>query len=270
MPRTQRPTVAQWRRWVDGFDALFARYDPGRAVKFDLILDLLAAQRRSKFTLVDLGCGPGVVLGRVLQRFPGARVIGVDQGPKVLRMAEQAWRPYRGRARWVQAEVQDPKWRSGLPARSVDYVISALCLHPLPPGELRRLYRDLGRLIRPGGLFIDADLIPWSARHATFDRLSETVRELEVARGLRGSTVELARDAERYWKGVRRSGAMADLFAAQDAERRRPKGRAPAKGHSRELLVDVDEHLAYLRAAGFREASVVWQHLDRRVLVARR
>lgn len=268
MPRSRSISATEWRALVHDWDGLFLRYDPGRAEKFDLILDLLSSRRLSKFTLLDLGCGPGVLGGKVLQRFPRAKVIGVDMGPKVLRMAEEAWKPYRDRTQWIRAELQDPGWRTLIPPGSVGVVVSSLCLHALAPRDLRRLYQDLGRMVRRDGLLIDADLIPWEAHQSTFNQLSESIRELEVARGARGNARSLSREGEALWRRVRRRGLMADLFAAQDAERRAAKERHPSQGHKLEDLVGIDTHLSYLRSSGFREVSVIWQHLDRRVLVA--
>lgn len=254
--------------WIDQWDAMFARFDPNRSLKFQLILDLLTARRLRRFTLLDLGSGPGVFARQVLVRFPAARVIGLDQGPLVLRMGEEALSAFGPRMRWVQADLRTPGWKNRLPTRHIDVVVSSLCLHGLPPEDLARTYRVLGTLVRPNGLFIDADLIAGGSGQESFALLIERIGRLEAQRGARGTSRQLSVDARGFWRRVRQSGAMPELFAEHDARRKSEEAARRQAKPRPEHFVGLETHLAYLRGAGFREATVMWQHLNMRMLVA--
>ncbi len=70
-------------------------WDPERYRRFESertrpAIDLLSRVRRPRAGLVvDLGCGPGNSTELLVQRFPGARVIGVDTSPAMVAAARE-------------------------------------------------------------------------------------------------------------------------------------------------------------------------------------
>ena len=70
--------------------------------------------------LVDLGCGPGNLTGLLLQRWPQARMIGVDSSPAMLARARARWPALQ----WIEADVS--QW---VPHGSVDLIFSNAALH---------------------------------------------------------------------------------------------------------------------------------------------
>jgi trans-aconitate 2-methyltransferase len=104
--------------------------------------DLLArVPLRSAERIVDLGCGPGNSTELLFQRFPGARVLGVDTSDDMLQKA-------RGRlpsATFIKADVA--AWRPEMP---VDLVFAHAVLQWLP-GHERLLPRLMG-FLAPGGV----------------------------------------------------------------------------------------------------------------------
>lgn len=68
--------------------------------------DLLArVDARDPRLVVDLGCGPGELTLGLTQRWPGARVIGVDSSPEMLTKARDL--DVDGRVEWVEAAAED-------------------------------------------------------------------------------------------------------------------------------------------------------------------
>src|SRR5262245_48263896 len=74
-------------------------------------------------TIIDLGCGAGNVTRLLAERWPQARVIGVDNSAAMLAAARAAT---EGDARheWVEADLAH--WR---PASAADIVFSNAALH---------------------------------------------------------------------------------------------------------------------------------------------
>ena len=112
--------------------------------------------------IVDLGCGPGVAGRALLRRYRGAQVIGVDFAVAMLRAA-RARRRWRSAQRFVCADVQ----ALPLAADSVDLVFSNLALQWC--AEPARVFAEVWRVLRPGGLFLFTSLGP------------DTLRELRAA-----------------------------------------------------------------------------------------
>ncbi|WP_366521110.1 class I SAM-dependent methyltransferase [Lapillicoccus sp.] len=59
------------------------------------------------------------------------------------------------------------------PASQFDAVLSSTALHWLPAEALSGLYRDLAQLLRPGGVFLNADHLPYGPATPILAQLSE-------------------------------------------------------------------------------------------------
>lgn len=92
-------------------------------------------------TVVDLGCGTGLLVPALRNRFPGATVIGVDSSPEMLAEARAAVPD----ATWVEADAAT--WE---PDEAVDVVYSNALLHWVD--DHGRLFPRYLSWLRPGGV----------------------------------------------------------------------------------------------------------------------
>lgn len=90
--------------------------------------------------IVDLGCGAGNVTRLLAERWPAARVAGVDSSPEMLAEARAA----AGTIEWIEAEAGT--WR---PAEVPDLIFSNSALHWLDGHE--SLFLRLLESLAPGG-----------------------------------------------------------------------------------------------------------------------
>ena len=156
MSGAQRPDAA----WDP---ATYLRYAGERARPF---VDLLAHVRAgSPGVVVDLGCGEGALTASLAQRWPEARVVGVDSSPEMLAAAAEHAEP--GRVSFEQGDVRD--WR---PHARVDVLVTNAVLHWVPehPDLLRRWAGELA----PGGEL--AVQVPGNFRAPTHALLTELCR----------------------------------------------------------------------------------------------
>ncbi len=106
--------------------------------------DLLARVRLERADLIaDLGCGPGNLTNALAERWPSARVIGVDNSPEMLEQAKPL--AMRGRVDFVQADI-----RSWSPAKPVDLVVSNAALQWVENHDV--LLARLVRMLAPAGV----------------------------------------------------------------------------------------------------------------------
>jgi SAM-dependent methyltransferase len=249
---------AGWRRWWRRWEAQQEAFNPTREARFSTMLDLVAATQKPNFTALDLGCGPGALSARMLRRFAEARCVGVDYDPVVLRVGQGALGTFGGRLSWVDARLGAPGWDRALPFRRFDAALSTTALHWLDDAALGRLYRDLGRLLRRGGIFVNGDRLPWGRDTPALGRLAEQVRKVRF----RGASLDEEWAAWRaWWDAAERDPELRALFP----ERERRHSQHPRHGDA-----PLSLHLRLLRRAGFRLADVVWRDLENAILFARR
>jgi SAM-dependent methyltransferase len=225
------------------------------------MLDFLEVSVPRPFVALDLACGPGAIAQRLLARVPDAEVMGVDTDPVLLALGEGALGSLGGRMTWIKDDLNDPAWAerlaSRLDGRPLDAVLSSTALHWPSPGTLARVYRDLGQLMRPGGVFMNAD-------HMAFPPSVETIRTAALAlkerRRVAARSQAGAEDWDAWWVALRQEPGLADLLAERE-ERFSWRDGVWANA-------SLEFQKGALFVAGFREVDVVWQRLDSRVLMA--
>lgn len=247
-----------WAGWLRRWDAQQEGYVPEREARFTAMFGALAELLPGSFTALDLGCGPGSLSQRLLARFPGARAIAVDIDPVMVAVGRGALGSADGRLRWIEADLASPGWLDELDGTQVDAVLSTTALHWLEPEPLGRLYRDLGRLLRPGGLFLNGDHLAFGPALPTLARLSQrTLDEQWTDASFAARGIETA---EQWWDALALEPAFTPLLTERT---RRFAGK-----RRQETPPGFDVHVAALREAGFAEVGTIWQLLSNRVLLA--
>lgn len=105
-------------------------------------MDLLARIPSAEPAVVyDLGCGAGNVTAALVDRWPRARITGVDASTAMLAQAARAL----PQVQWVHHGLAD--WQ---PPRPADVIYSNAALHWLP--DHRRLFPALLAMLSPGGV----------------------------------------------------------------------------------------------------------------------
>jgi SAM-dependent methyltransferase len=79
----------------------------------------------------------------------------VDYDPALLALGRGALGDQGGRLRLVEADLRNPDWVDRLGEERMDAVLSTTTLHWLDTSPLARVYQQLGRLVRPDGVFLN-------------------------------------------------------------------------------------------------------------------
>ncbi|MFD4985444.1 class I SAM-dependent methyltransferase [Streptomyces sp. NPDC058374] len=238
--------------WVDRWERQQQRYAFDREERFTVVADVVehvtAGCRAPR--VLDLGCGPGSLPARLIERLPQAEIVAVDMDPLLLALARAR---HPDAARYVEAVIGEPGWTSALGlTEPVDAVVSTTALHYLAEHVLHRTYAELATLLRPGGVLINADHLSQEA--TGFAEITEFVgtRRAERQRAFDHE------DWEAWWSAIENEPELMALCA----ERRKRKTT-----HSN-CSVTLSRHVELLAAAGFGPANPVWQVGNSYVLVA--
>ncbi|GAA1040044.1 class I SAM-dependent methyltransferase [Virgisporangium ochraceum] len=238
------PYVSDADAWQESWDRQQEGFLPDREHRITAMLDVVAAVAPSRPRLLDLAGGTGSITLRALARFRHVESTVVDLDPVLTAIAEAS---LGDRATVVSADLNHPSWTDALAGGPFDAVLTATALHWLRPERLTVLFGEIRDVLRPGGVFVNADHMPDDTMPDLSRRLGEWAdarREALYAAGARLSW-------QAWWERVAADPGLAPL-----AEKR--KHIYPG-GHSAEWHPPAAWHVNALREAGFSEAGVVWR-----------
>jgi trans-aconitate methyltransferase len=219
---------------------------PDRELRIRALLDVVDAIGGTAPTVLDLACGTGTITCRLLDRFPAARSIAVDVDPVLLTIASATFAD-DDRVRLVPADLRDPVWVDAVPEPQVDAVLTATALHWIPEGTVYRLYRDLARLVRRGGVVVHSEEMPL----VKLPRLGAGLAEVETQRRTRRQAEGRA-NWDAWWEQAARDPGL----QAATAQRR---AVFATNYPIEEFSPPADWHIEALSEAGFVEVGVVWR-----------
>src|SRR5262249_2593897 len=103
---------------------------------------------------LDVGCGTGRLLAFLHDAWPGLRLTGIDlSGPYLAEARRLIGRT--ARVKLIEGAAETLPFEEA----SVDFIVSSFLLHELP-GEVRtRVFAEMARVVKPGGLVVMVDSI---------------------------------------------------------------------------------------------------------------
>ncbi len=263
-------TQAAADAWIARWDAQQQAFLPDREERFTALIDAVQeCAGRDDPLVLDLGCGPGSLAVRLLDRIPAASVIAIDADPLLLGLGRaalrgQAWAESGsgrlGSLRYADIDLRVPGWTGALSLeRQADATVSTTALHWLSPDALAAMYAEVAAVLRPGGLMLNGDHLTEDERTApTLARLGQALIQREEHRRAPGGHGETW---EGWWASVKADPALADLVAERARRAFVPEHHGSPSGR-------LDVHVDALRTAGFAEVGTIWQRGDNRLLCA--
>jgi ubiquinone/menaquinone biosynthesis C-methylase UbiE len=135
--------LPKWNDFAQRYDGIFMQ-EPLYRETLELIVEQL--EDVGDGSVLELGCGTGNLISSVLEKYPSARVVGVDPSEGMRLVCE---RKFAGNA-GVEIAKGDALAIPG-PDGRFDYVLSNYALHHVPPGQRGECAAELARVLRPGG-----------------------------------------------------------------------------------------------------------------------
>lgn len=237
------PSDIDWPLWIDRWDQMQDWYISHRRKRFELMIDLIASTQEGVRKILDLGCGTGSLMLAALEKFPEAHIFGIDFDPTLLSLAEKRLFQFGERVRFIQADLRDDSWLKTVPGE-MNAVISATALHWLNQEQLSLLYSQIGKILQPGGIFLNAD-------HASNSNLKIQAGWEEHREQMRREIKNVKPDDwEDFWKGYGQALKI-------DIQGLRRKLEQPWEGS--EQGWSLEWHFEKLRASGFESIDCFWR-----------
>ncbi len=224
---------------VRTYDADMDVMHPLRRKMIDVALEVLPFDPTRPLAALDLGVGTGVFAQRFLEHYPSSHIVGVDGAARMLELAKSRLGELAGRVEWVVADFK------ALPAAlltpdTFDVVISSFALHHLDSRHKLHLLTSVVRAIKPGGWFLNADLVVAAA-----PEVEQRFQEIRVA----AVTERAPEGDERFHSPAATRRYLDDLEAAEQDQ-----------------PLTLEEDLRLLRQAGLASAEVLWKEYREAVI----
>jgi len=159
MSETAGAAPSREKGWREDDSTLFIDYGraftPERERQQAIIAELVASVAPSR--VVELCCGAGELLHLLLERLPEVHALALDGSSAMLAKTEEICAAHRDRLELQAFDLAARDWRQPKPAP--DAICSSLAVHHLDGEGKQQLFTDLHAALRPGGIFVLADLI---------------------------------------------------------------------------------------------------------------
>ena len=147
---TENPTPASLAALLDAWEEMSAGYLPGRRELIDALVDELLA-RPAPIIVLDLGSGPGTLLGLLANRVPNVAVVGIDHDPVLLQLASMHLTSVAAPCALIDAPLNSRRCDHGALDQGVDAALAVLVLHYFSAEEWTALFEQVRHVLRPGG-----------------------------------------------------------------------------------------------------------------------
>lgn len=138
--------IADYDRFIR---TVIPHYETMRAVQLELLAHCLPPDGR----VIDLGGGTGALARAVAEKFSGVQVEIWDTDPAMLEVAQERCGAFGDRVRFVERSFAEP-----LPP--CDAVVACIALHHVKDKAAKeKIYGNIFRALRPGGIFANADCV---------------------------------------------------------------------------------------------------------------
>lgn len=213
----------------------------GSDAQMSTMLRLISYVKASPLTILDLGCGDGILLDTVAAAFSIGQAVALDGSVIMLEKARERFSASGNVSdvTLIEADFNDPSWLDKLPVQEFDVVVSGFAIHHSEDERKQSLYREIFGLLNPGGLFVNIEHVASAGPlgEVLFERAySETVAAFRNSRG-EATTPEIV---------------YQELNVREDKQANR--------------LVPVDTQLQWLRNIGFKDVDCFWKHYELAVL----
>lgn len=228
---------------VATYDADMAVMHPNRKRMVEVALEFVPLPRDGEVHALELGSGTGYLTHSLLTAFPRCRVVAVDGAEAMVELATTRLGALVERVSFCVGDFRELD-RLVPPDNLFDVVLSSYSLHHLDGSEKLRAITGGTARLKPGGWFINADLIENDS-----PEVEDRIQQLRVT-GVVG-----------------RADTRDERFSSVSAARRF-LDELEAKEHDQPL--DLLQDLDVLRNSGLGQVCVLWLEYREAVVAGRK
>lgn len=132
---------------------------------------------------IEIGVGTGLTSQRILNADKRIKLVGIDSEPRMLNQARETLAGFGDRISYLQEDAFTALQMQ--PDASADIVASALTIHNFRPQYRERVFSEIARILKQGGLFVNGDKYAFDDDRVQKQVLEDSFKDYDafIARG---------------------------------------------------------------------------------------
>ncbi|WP_105614814.1 class I SAM-dependent methyltransferase [Vallitalea okinawensis] len=140
---------------ADTFDKMAPKLVPQYDFLQDELFNIIDYEEDECINVVDLGAGSGILIEKILKRYPNSKCYWVDYSQQFLGVAKKKLSQYGNRVEFIISSFEDD-WENKIKDH-VHLVVSMSAIHHLTNREKVDLYKRAFTILQPNGWFVNID-----------------------------------------------------------------------------------------------------------------
>ncbi len=142
------------RNFLEGVRAAI----PFAGEQITMMLRIIQVSAPGLDTFLDLGCGDGALGRTILDTYPRCTGTFLDFSEHMLDAARQKTGVANDRAHFILQDFGHELWVDSVKDQApFDVIVSGFAIHHQPDTRKKAVYREIFRLLKPGGLFLNLE-----------------------------------------------------------------------------------------------------------------
>lgn len=150
------------------YDELIRKLIPKYTEMHNFIVELVDFQKDKKLNILDLGIGTGQTALHLLEKFPNAKLDGLDISPKMIGQAKIRLKNYLNRITFSEQDIKDL-----IVNKKYDVCIAVLSIHHLDEKQKSALFQKIFDNLKENGIFVIGDIIKFDSEKVTKEKEEE-------------------------------------------------------------------------------------------------
>lgn len=214
-----KPNKSEWKtsKGAGQFIDVVRPAVPMADEQIDTLLRIINAANPEPLTVLDIGCGDGILGKAILERYPSSRCVFLDFSEPMIKSARKNLEKLESRAELVDGDFSVESWTKLVKAGGpFDVVVSGLAIHHLTDERKKEIYKEVYGLLKPGGLFLNLDHVTSSTEWV--ERIFDTQFIDSLCKAHRRAGSSLSRDeiSGRYYQRPDKEDILATVRAQLD------------------------------------------------------
>ena len=224
---------------IDLLEDLYEFVIPKFREAHDIMVSMLDFPREEPVRIAELGCGFGELSERIFEFFPAAQVLGVDNQSEILYRAGERFKDHRDGFTGFDRDLLQENW--GYDMAPLHAVMSSFTLDYLPLERHEKLLAEAFQILATDGRWISCEFFTTEN-----NRINRVFHDIEI--------------------NIVQSAMQQGLVSAEQIEKLTQSSVLRQKHY----VCEIDEKIAWLKKAGFRDIHMPWRFLNIAILTAKR